>query len=77
MSNNIIDLKSKKEEIEENKPHVVLCVDKNGTDEYHIVPIACFTDIVKGKLALTDLEDYEAIMKVILEEWLSCMGYDG
>lgn len=58
--NNIISLDSYREEIG--------VLDEDGT--YHLCPVLMFENILKGKLKIKDLEDWELLMKAIIKDWL-------
>lgn len=53
-------------DIESMKPHIVIPVV--GT--VHAVPRAVFERIAKEETPITDLEDWEEIIPVIVGEWL-------
>ena len=55
------------EDTEDNKPH--LCVptlDGNA----HVIPTAVFTKIILGEMKITDMEDWEIIVRTAFSEWL-------
>ena len=57
---------------EENQTHFVI---ETRDGDAHVVPWQTLADIVNGKLPLTELEDYEKIMAVIIYDWLK--GWEG
>lgn len=61
-------------EIDDLRPHInIYPLDKS----IHIIPVAFFEKVVEGKIAFTELEDYEILIPIILQEWLMDRGvYD-
>ena len=66
MKNNIVDL-------DERRPHVMIPLPKRTKDEvktFHVVPVFTFKQIIKEEIPITDLEDWERIIPVIISDWL-------
>ena len=64
MTDNVIDIQA-------NKPHVV--VDGLGGGQ-HVIPVQFFTDVSLGRKSLKELERFEAIVPIIVHEWLCSKG---
>ena len=58
--NNIIN-------IEKNTPHLV--IDSIGGGQ-HVIPVSFFEDVRNGRQSLKNLEDFESIVPVIINEWM-------
>lgn len=53
--------------IENNKPHLcVPTVDGN----VHIIPEEVFDKIVSGEMKITDIDDWEIIVRTVFSQWL-------
>ena len=52
--------------IEDQKPHVTI----TGFKRVHAVPISMLQDIVSGKLKLSDVDDFEDFIPILIGEWL-------
>jgi len=59
--------------LDEHRPHLIIQTEDN---RYHIIPVSLITDIIKGTRKLTDVDDWELIIKRILEEWLEEVKYE-
>jgi hypothetical protein len=53
---------------DDNKPHLsgVPTLDGNA----HVIPIEVFTKIILGEMKITDMEDWEVIVRTAFSEWL-------
>lgn len=60
-------------EIKDYLPNLVLVDSKNNA---HVIPVGTFIDIAKGRKQITDIDDYQEIVKVIVFEWLYKIGID-
>ena len=50
-----------------NAPHFTIAtLDGNA----HIIPVQFFEDVIEGKRKITDLDDFDIIIRSILKEWL-------
>jgi hypothetical protein len=63
-SANVIDIQA-------NKPHVV--IDGLGGGQ-HVIPVEFFTDVRLGLKSLKDLDAFESIAPIIVNEWLISKG---
>ena len=64
MSDNIVDLDAA-------RPHLV--IDALGGNQ-HVIPVSFFDDVRLGKQSLKTLQEFEAIVPTIINEWLSSKG---
>lgn len=55
--------------IEEAKPHLSV----NCGEKIHVIPVALIEDVIKGRKDLTQLDDWEGIIRRVFEEWLSAV----
>lgn len=54
-------------QIEADDAHVVINTNNNRV---HVVPRSVFQDIADGKIPITQLDDWEEIVPVIVNDWL-------
>jgi len=52
-----------------HRPHIKLEVD----GEIHIIPVLMIEDVISGKLKISDIDDWEIIMRAIVEEWFEAL----
>ena len=52
---------------EDNKPH--LCVPTLDGN-VHVIPEEVFDKIISGEMKITDMEDWEIIVRTAFSEWL-------
>lgn len=45
-------------------------------NQIHIVPKSFFTDVIKGRRKITELEYWESIVPVIISDWLGSFDED-
>jgi len=64
MSNKVVD-------ISEKQPH--FCIDALGGNQ-HVIPVQFFEDVAIGSKSLKELEEFEAIVPTIINEWLLSKG---
>ena len=53
---------------DENSPHILLTTHEGNQ---HVFPLAMVEDLIEGRLKLSDVDDGDAIMRAILDEWLT------
>lgn len=58
------------EHLDDRRPHVTIV---NGNKGY-VIPVAFFQDVVTGRQSITDLENLDDIMPVIIGRWLESIG---
>lgn len=61
---------SKITNLDDHRPHISI----RTKDAVHVVPVAMIENIICGGLKLTDVDDWEPMIKAILEEWLEVVG---
>lgn len=61
-------------ELEDYRPHFTLTVS-NG--DVHVLSVALIWEIIRGRVALTEVEDWESMMLAILEDWMDRVVEDG
>ena len=49
------------------RPHVNI---RTHDDNVHVIPVAFFESLVKGRISIDSLDDHEKIIRVIVGEWL-------
>lgn len=57
-------------EDEDKEPHLTI----NCEDGVHVIPVALLEDVVSGRAELTEIENWEPILKKVLAEWLSSLN---
>lgn len=60
-------------EIDNYRPNLVLVDSKNNP---HVIPVSVFIDIAKGRKQITDIDDYQEIVRVVVFEWLYKIGIE-
>jgi len=51
----------------DNEPHLCIpTLDGNA----HVIPTAVFTEIILGKMKITDMDDWKIITRTVFSEWL-------
>lgn len=48
-----------------------------GVKDAHVYPLSMIEDVASGKIDITDIEDYQDIIPVIIKEWLDGFDYEG
>lgn len=61
-------------ELSDFRPHMVI---KDHKGNAHVVPASVFIDIAKGEKTVDCLDDRDALMRVIVSEWLRDGGVPG
>lgn len=56
----------------DNEPH--LCVHTMDGN-VHVIPEIVFTKIITGEMKITDMDDWEIIIRAVLSEWLKDILY--
>ncbi|MBN9403375.1 MAG: hypothetical protein J0I30_11275 [Burkholderiales bacterium] len=57
--------------LDDARPHITITtLDGN----VHVVPVAYFVDVAKGKQSIDTLDRRDAILRVIVAEWLEHIG---
>ena len=65
-NDNIVDLDAR-------NPHLVIAGSDGGL---RVVPVSFFDDVISGRQSLKNLEEFEAIVPTIINEWLKHRGLD-
>jgi len=55
----------------ENSPHIRLTTHERNQ---HILPVALIKDLIEGRRKITDVDDGDAIIRAVLDEWLSSLS---
>lgn len=55
--------------INEFRPHVMV----EGFKSVHVFPLAMLEDIISGKLKVSEVEEFDDFMPMIIKEWLEGM----
>lgn len=55
-------------DMQEHRPHISLELIDGHVD---VAPVLMYENIIKGTLKITDLDDYEVLMRSIIKDWLS------
>lgn len=62
----IVTVKDNVIELYKYEPHLVI-----QTENYnHVIPVSLFQSVLDNKLKITDIYDYEEIIKKIIKDWL-------
>jgi len=57
--------------LDDRRPHITITtLDGNA----HVVPVAYFVDVAKGVQSIDSLDDRDAILRVVVAEWLEHIG---
>ncbi len=56
---------------DENSPHIRLTTHESNQ---HILPVALIEDFIEGRRKITDVDDGDATIRAILDEWLSSLS---
>ena len=56
----------------QSEPYICMQTFDNNA---HVIPESVFTAIINGEMQITDLEDYEMIVRKILREWLAVLAH--
>ncbi len=54
------------EDLDDHRPHIMIPGKKNA----HVIPRSCIEDVISGKKDITDIEEFEDFLPMILQEWL-------
>lgn len=55
--------------IDDHRTHLSV-PDVNGDE--HVIPVMFFENVARGKVPLSQLEEYELLLPTIIGEWLEC-----
>lgn len=59
-------------QLDDHRPHLTITTHAN---KVHVIPLSFFVDVAKGRLPIDNLGEHrDAILRVVLGEWLSMMG---
>lgn len=59
--------------INDHRSHLTITTHDKSV---HVIPVSVFIDIASGKKSISDIDDYNAIIKVIVLEWLIYLGME-
>lgn len=58
--------------LDDHRPHLTITTHANTV---HVIPLSFFIDAARGKLPIENLGEHrDAILRVVLGEWLSMLG---
>lgn len=57
--------------LQDHKPHITIITHANCE---RTIPVSVFADICKGRKTVNCLEDSDAVVRVIIAEWLEHIG---
>ena len=60
--------------LDDRRPHITITTQGNAV---HVIPVAFFEDVARGKLTVDALDCRDEIMRLIIAEWLDLIGVDG
>ncbi len=52
----------------DNRPHLVI---QTFEGDAHVVPVSLIEDWIEGRRKITDADDWENLIRSILDEWLT------
>ncbi len=58
---------------DENSPHLVV---KTHEGNAHVLPVALIEDLIEGSRKIADVDDGDAIMRAIFDEWMCFVKED-
>lgn len=59
-------------QLDDHHPHLTLTTHAN---KVHVIPLSFFMGVAKGRLPIDNLGEHrDAILRVVLREWVSMMG---
>ncbi len=58
-------------QIDDYRKHLTINLNCVGRNEIIVLPLSVIQDYVKGKLKFADIDNFEDIIKCILQDWLN------
>lgn len=57
--------------LDDHRPHAVITT---FAGDVHVIPVSFFKDLAEGRMTIDDLDHRDAIVQIIVAEWLDYIG---